>query len=208
MERSGLYGFLASIFRTEPTEAVLRRMKEPSFQEALNEAFVNLDDDFHDATEADLAEALAVEFAALFLGPGGHVSPHESVHTKGGGQLLGNATSAVKNYIEACGFEYDPDHHVLPDHISVELEFMAEVTRQEALAWQEKDLEKVLNCLEYESEFIERHLSQWVPVFCNKVLERAQLSFYRCMAEITRNFMDTEIGEIDRRRMLAEPCAG
>jgi len=200
MERSGLYGFLATIFRSEPTQAQIKGMKSPSFQEALG----GIDLGFTNTDETVLARDLAVEYAALFLGPGGHISPHESVHVDDGGQLLSEATMAVKNYIEACGFEYDPDYHELPDHISTELEFLAEVTRQEAVAWQENELEKALNCLEFEREFFDRHLGRWVPAFCEKVLERAELPFYRRIIELARNFLDDEVGEINRRLTLAK----
>jgi len=149
-------------------------------------------------------ELSEMEYAALFLGPGGHVSPHESVYVDGGGQLMGEATVAVRNYIEACGFEYNPDYHGLPDHISTELEFMAEVTRQEAVAWQERDFAKTINCLEFEAEFLDRHLGRWVPAFCERVLERAELPFYRRIIELARNFLDDEVGEINRRLTLAK----
>jgi len=199
MERSGLYGFLAKILRPEPSEAPIKGLRK--------EALGGLDLGFPETDVNDetvLAKELAVEYAALFLGPGGHVSPHESVHVEDGGQLLGAATIAVKNYIEACGFDYDPDYHELPDHISTELEFLAEVTRQEAVAWQENELAKALNCLEYEREFFDRHLGRWAPEFCQRVLERAELPFYRQIIELARNFLDDEIGEINRRLSLAK----
>jgi len=200
MERSGLYGLLDTVFRSEPTPAQIKTMKSPSFQEAIG----GLDLGFLDTDETDLAETLAIEYTALFLGPGGHVSPHESVHIgDGDGRLLSEVTSAVKNYIEACGFEYDPDYHGLPDHISTELEFMAELTRQEAVAWQEQDFAKALNCLEFEGEFLDLHLGRWVPVFCQKILQRAELPYYRGIVELTQNFLEAEATEIDQRRLFA-----
>lgn len=200
MERSGFYGFLATVFRSEPSEAQIKGMKSPAFREALGD----LNFGFPETGERELAGDLAVEYAALFLGPGGHVSPHESVHVKEGGQLLGEAAVAVRNYIEACGFEYDPDYHGLPDHLSTELEFMAEVSRQEAVAWRELEFGKTLNCLEYEGEFLARHIGRWAPAFCERVLERAELPFYRRIVELMQNFLDSEVSEIDRRRSLAD----
>ncbi len=204
MERSGFYGFLATVFRSEPTQTQIKGMKSPSFQEALGEA----DFGFLENNDEELAQDLAVEYAALFLGPGGHISPHESVQLSDDGRLLGEATTEVKNYIEACGFEYDPDYHGLPDHISTELEFMAEVTRREAIAWQERDFAKSSNCLEYEREFMERHLGRWIPAFCKRVLKRAELPFYRRIVELTQDFLNTEVGEIDRRNTLALSLQG
>ena len=200
MERSGFYGFLDTVFRSEPSVDQIKKMKSSSFRNALGD----LDLGLFETSEKELAEKLAVEYAALFLGPGGHVSPHESVHVEGGGQLLSEVTVAVKNYIEACGFEYDRNYHGLPDHISTELEFMAEVTRQEAVAWQECDFKKILNCLEFEHEFLGLHLSKWVPEFCKKVLERAELPFYRRIVEMAQEFLIAEAGEIDRRRSFAK----
>ena len=200
MERSGLYGFLATVFRSEPTQTQIKGMKSSSFQEALGE----LDFGFLDNNEEELVQELAVEYTALFLGPGGHVSPHESVQVEEGGQLLGETATIVRKYIEACGFEYDPEYHGLPDHISTELEFLAEVTRREAVAWQERKFDKTFNCLEFEREFLELHPGRWIPAFCDKVLERAELPFYRRIVELTRDFLKEEMIEINRRRALAQ----
>jgi len=196
MERSGLYGFLATAFRAEPDMAMIEAVESPAFQDAFGDVF-------EPGREEALVEELAVEFAALFLGPGGHISPHESVHVKEGGRLLGKASVSVKNDIEACGFDYTADCNVLPDHISVELDFMAEVTRQESEAWRNKEIDKVRNCLEFEEEFSANHLRRWVPDFCNAVAARAELPFYRRIAEITRDFVQEEQREIETLSSLA-----
>jgi len=189
--RSALYGFLALAYRTEPTADTLRHIKATDLGEALA---LKVDAGGEEA----LAEELAVEYTALFLGPGGHVSPHESVHIETDGRLLGAACVSVKKYVEASGFDYAEDGTVLPDHISVELDYMAEVTRQEGEAWRNEQWDRVENCLEYEKEFSAQHLRRWVPGFCTAVLDRAALPYYRQVVEITRDFLAEEEDEIEQ----------
>ncbi|MFQ5763586.1 MAG: molecular chaperone [Rhodospirillales bacterium] len=199
-ERSRLYGFLAAVYREEPSAALLRRIKEPRFSEALADAGVRLDKDFFERPEDELLLDLAVEYTRLFIGPGRHVSPHESVHRNGGGGLLwGAATAEVLSFIEACGFRYKSTYHGIPDHISVELEFMKEIVAREARARRRKDCRAVENILRIEAEFIDQHLARWAPVFCQKVIEEADLPFYGELAKLTVDFLDSENEEIERR---------
>ena len=200
MERSNLHGFLASVFRAELTSETLRQIKSPEFLEALGDAGVGLDAAFLEAPEDKLLEDMAVEFTALFLGPGGHISPHESVQRKGASGLLwGPETSAVKRFIEAAGFAYDPDFHGIPDHIGVELEFMKETTRLEADAWEKGDRAAAANCLEFQRAFMAGHVLQWVFTFCGKVEEAAELPFYAEMAKLAADFMRSEEEAIPAR---------
>lgn len=115
MERNGLYGLLAAVFRSELAEDILGRLLDPDFQQDL--AAVGVDVDAFSSLKPDEAslDDLSLEFSRLFMGPGRHASPYESVHMGGeGGSLWGPETSAVKRYIEKSGFAYDEDYHVCP----------------------------------------------------------------------------------------------
>jgi TorA maturation chaperone TorD len=143
-----------------------------------------------------------VEYACLFLGPGEHISPHESVHHQKeddkSGQLWGKSTVEVKNFIESAGLDYKEAYTGLPDHISVEFEFMQQVTLREEQALSEGDQEGALYCLKMEKKFIEEHLIHWIPVFCEKIISRAELPFYRGMAALTNDFIQFEKEEITK----------
>ena len=195
-ERSELYGFLATIFRKELSAENLQRIRSPAFGQALGDAGVDLDGDMAQRPEAELLEEMAVEYAALFLGPGGHISPHESVHAETSGVLWGRSTGEVKRYIESAGFAYDPECHGLPDHISVELEFMAALAGEEARAFRDGDYSAASNCLKYQKEFLVEHLGEWGPAFCRQVTERAGHGFYRGIARLTAEFLKAERHEI------------
>lgn len=200
-QRCNVYGLLAIAYREEPTSGFLGQIKDPEFQKALSSAGVKIDDEFFKQPEEKLLEDLAVEYARLFLGPARHIPPHESVHHERDdgdwGMLWGKDTVLVKKFIESAGFEYKADYNGLPDSISAELEFMQQVTKRETQAWDEDDCNGALYCLKIGKKFIDEHLAKWIPIFCDKVISKAELSLYREMAKLTKGFIELEEKEIN-----------
>ncbi len=200
-QRSNIYGFLALIYYKELTFDLLKKIKDPQFLEVLSEQGVQLGEDILKTSEDKIIEDLAVEYCRLFLGPGKHISPHESVHHKREDghweRLWGKDTVLVKKFIESAGLEYKPEFTGIPDHISVELEFMQKAVAREAGAWEEGDRDGAPYCLKMQKKFIDEHLIHWSPIFCDKVISEAKLSFYREMAKLTKNFIEVEKKEID-----------
>ncbi len=201
MQRSSIYGFLALIYRVELTEALLKNIREESFLSMLSDLGANLEDDFYKKAEDDVIEDLAIEYTRLFLGPGKHISPHESIHYERDdgdwGSLWGGSTVEVKKFIETAGLKYKTEYSGLPDHISVELEFMQEAAKREAQAWDENNNAEALYCLKMEKKFVEEHLIKWVPLFCEKIISEADMSFYREMARITSNYVIYDSKELE-----------
>ncbi len=200
--RSNIYGFLAAVYRQELTSELLQQMKDHRFQEILSTLGIELSNGFFKKPEKELLENLAVEYAYLFLGPGKHISPHESVHHKKegsqSGQLWGELTAEVKRIIEFSGLEYKSEFTGMPDHISVELEFMQHVVQRETQAWEADDDKTALLCLKNEKNFVDEHLFRWIPEFCEKVIKTAESPFYREMARLTRRFIEFEKKELKR----------
>ena len=193
MERSDLYGLLAAVFRREPTAELLRQIREPGFAGALSAAGVSWDEGFLDRPEAELVEALAVEYTGLFIGPGKHVPPYASVYLAGEhGELWGPSTARVKRFIEAAGFEYHDHYRDLPDHLSAELEFMKHLAAREAQALDEADGEVAARCRKVGTEFLTAHMAVWIPEFCRCIDRDATLPFYREMAGLLADFIQSE----------------
>lgn len=200
LARSQVYGLLATLFRGEPTEALLRELKGPRFAGVFSDLGSDLGGELREKSEVELREELAVEFTRLFLGPGPHISAHESVFVEadgGIGGLWGEKTVEVKRFIEAAGLTYGSDYTGIPDHISVELEFLQRLVACEAENWGESDTGNALFCLGVEKRFIDEHLGRWVPAFCDKVAARAAMLFYREMAGVTKRFLEYEQRTID-----------
>ena len=201
-QRSDIYGLLAMVYRQEVNSEFLEQIKDPRFLGVLSDLGIQFDDDFLQKPEKELLEDLAVEYTRLFLGPGKHISPHESIHHEKDnskwGQLWGDSTVEVKKFIETTGLEYQTDFKGLPDHISVELEFMQQLTLREEQAWEDADTEGAAYCRNIEEKFIEEHLIPWVPEFCEKIMQETELPFYRDLAALTRNFIEFEKAEMKR----------
>ncbi len=203
IEVSNLYGFLAAVFREEVSDHFLAQLRSPQLRETLADAGIALDEHLLRGAEEEVLRDLAVEFAALFLGPGEHISPHESVHLPKGGFLWGAETVVVRKFVNALGFNYADNFKGLPDHISVELEVMAELARREGAAWEKGDTDEAANSLAYQHQFVTEHLAKWVPAFCAKVTKVAGLPFYRDMVRLTAEFLESEQSDIERRLDIA-----
>ncbi len=199
--RSNVYGFLSSMFREEITAERLRQLKAPVIKEALAEMGFQYDI-FSQKGQDELLEDLAVEYARLFLGPAKHISPHESIHHRRDdgdwGSHWGASTVDVKQFIETAGLEYKQEYTGMPDHISVELEFMKEAAGREAQAIEEKDWEGALYCQKMEKKFLCDHLIKWIPAFCDQIMSQAEISFYGELAEVTKEFITLEFEEINK----------
>jgi TorA maturation chaperone TorD len=191
--RSQVYGLLAAVFRAEPDEGLIEDLRGSRFAGAFASLDTDFGDDFQQTTGEELRENLAVEFTRLFMGPGEHISPHESVFVDmdgDAGGLYGAKTVEVKKFIEATGLSYDEAFTGLPDHVSVELEFMGKLAGFESEKWANGEEDAARYCLSVQKMFAEKHLLWWIPEFCARVITEANLSFYREMARFTDEFLD------------------
>ena len=202
LERSQFYALLAAIFNQEPGIEFLEQLRGEAFQSLLAQSGFSLGDEFTRESPDTLQKELSEEFTRLFLGPGKHIAPYESVQLKrGSGTLWGEETVMVKRFIEAAGFNYENDFIGIPDHISVELEFLSRLAGVEAGAWAAGNVVAADNALEWQRDFVSRHADKWMPDFCCKVTQQARLSFYGTFALVLRQFLAGEKTEIaDRQR--------
>jgi len=193
--RSEIYGLLTAVFREEPTEVLIKELRGPRLSGAFSDMDVELGEAFYSDPESEVVEVLTLEFTRLFIGPGHHISAHESIFTEvdgSSGGLWGTKTVEVKKFIETTGLDYEPEFTGLPDHISVELEFMQKLTAWEAAKWIQEDRKSAEYCLSVQRMFLERHLFCWLPQFCDAVMAQAEIPLYRAMAELAKNYMEFE----------------
>ncbi|MBC8337378.1 MAG: molecular chaperone TorD family protein [Rhodospirillales bacterium] len=194
--RANVYGLLADIFREEPSEALLSKLEAPEFSGALHALNLSLDEVFENASQTQLVEDLALEFTRLFIGPGSHISPNESMHVEGRfgepNSFWSEQTVKVKKFMEAAGLQVADSFGGMPDHLSAEFEFMQRLVLKEAEAWSNEEHELGTNILEIEKRFYEEHLSQWVNNFCDKVIDATEHPFYRQFSEVAKGFIDFE----------------
>ena len=193
--RSNIYGLLATVFRQEPSGALITELRDPRLSGVISDLGVDLGEVFYSTPENELRETLGLEFTRLFIGPDSHISAHESVFAEmdsGIGGLWGARTVEVKNFIETTGLDYNPEFTGVPDHISVELEFMQRLTEWEADKWNQDDRENAEYCQSIQRMFLEQHLLPWAPQFCDVVIAQAEIPFYRAMSELAKNYLEVE----------------
>ena len=188
--RCGMYGLLARVYRREADATLLHQLCSSRFATVLKATGVDTASTcYHDAA---LLDELAMEYTRLFIGPGPHISPHESVHRDDGGRLWGEATVAVNLFITTLGFTFKSEYSGLPDHISLELELLQALTDREAEFWDAGATSSAENCHRIQAHFFESHLDRWAPAFCSKVIDAAKHPFYRDMTVMMQAFLSSE----------------
>jgi TorA maturation chaperone TorD/Pyruvate/2-oxoacid:ferredoxin oxidoreductase delta subunit len=144
-------------------------------------------------TYANLAEAFSTaepglehEFTRLFLGPGRPVAhPFESVYREG--RTMGSTALDVQRRMAGEGLA--PSGRTLPDHVSIELAFMAHLTAREAQAWNDGDCDEAQDYLARQGDFLDDHLIAWLPQFCHRILAGRPLDHYADLARETEVFV-------------------
>ena len=136
-------------------------------------------------------EGLRREHARLFVGPFRVLAPpYGSVYLEEAGGVMGDSTAdALRRYAEA-GFEVECAGP--PDHVSLELEFMARLATEEAAALQEGDVARAELALERQRRFFVEHVGEWGPAFASRVGEHAEGVFYQELGAATQEFLSGE----------------
>ncbi|OQY98058.1 MAG: hypothetical protein B6D35_13150 [Candidatus Brocadia sp. UTAMX2] len=83
----------------------------------------------------------------------------------------------------------------LPDYLCAELEFLHFLTFKETQAKIDGNPEFLRGYLLAQKDFLERHLIQWIPKFCESLQNSARVPFYALLARITSMFIT---GELER----------
>ncbi len=126
----------------------------------------------------ETTEEISADFNYLFEYPGGKLQPVESFYI----QTQGNPSTEAAEFYAAAGLTIDEEFHYIPDHLSLEFLFMSYLINNKML-----DLQK---------NFLEEHIMNWVPYYCEEIKKQAKTVFYREIAEITNDFLAADYEEI------------
>jgi putative dimethyl sulfoxide reductase chaperone len=191
LSRQGMYRLLAHLYREEIDTEFLQRFELDGSLKALQTAGLDLE---VSGDRSVWLERHAIEYTRLFIGPGQHVPPYESVHAPKCDNLLNNErTAMVRRFIGAAGFEFEPSSRAYPDHISIEFEFMEALISHQLASDAAGDSNESATSMMLQKEFILRHLSTWLPIFCDRILKQAEFPLYASLARITKQFMEMEL---------------
>jgi TorA maturation chaperone TorD len=188
--RQGLYRLFGRFLSKEIDQQLLDDLREPGFAAAVNELGICLDAPTND--DDLFLEQLAIEFTRLFLGPGKHISPHESVQIGRDGILNDATTVRVSHFIEVAGYQFKADSKKYPDHICSEFEFMEALISKQIEAIADGDLEEAETSKMLQDEFLQRHLVLWIPQFCEEIEQSAKRPLYKAIGRAISAFIKME----------------
>lgn len=135
-------------------------------------------------------EDLLVVYAKLFVGPNELLAPpYGSVYLDGEKMVMGDSTlEAIKMY-EEQGLFIDSGFGNLPDHVTVELEFMYYLIFKEVEALEKSQWDAVLDLIKTQELFFDKFLGRWVKPFCDKIKEGTGNEFYTSLADCVSVFI-------------------
>jgi TorA maturation chaperone TorD len=209
--RRDFYRFISAAFLKAPGPELLGQLRDESFQAALGDWFsAGVVEKFRRAAEAmdakDFAQAARLEFTNLFLVPGGqHIAPYESVFRDSreiegreiSGLLLGPSAAAVQQWYRLAALEISADFKELPDHIGLELHYLAYLCAKEQEFADGGDHGKQTRAREMQRDFLKAHVLSWLPDFAAQIQTKAKLPLYPAIASLAVEFCQNDLASLE-----------
>ncbi len=153
-------------------------------------------------------EDLRVEYAKLFKGPFELLAaPYGSVYLDEGRRVMGDSTMEVIELYEKEGLARSDDFKDLPDHITVEMEFMSFLIYKEIEFLQKSDINAAREFADKQEVFLKNYLRRWVPEFCGKIKTGTDNRFYSCLADCILTFITKIVLPDDIQMFLKEKAS-
>jgi len=183
---SGELSLLSSMYLCKPSREALENWKtalssESSlFLDELKKAINEIDT----ASDTEL-EALLWEYTCLFIGPYKlPCPPWESVYTSPKRLMMQDAAAQVQELYDQAGLSINTAE-VMPDHIGVELNFLAVMLERTHSDTSSKD-----EHVNMTGQFLNEHLLNWSPNFTRDMENAAETPLYRALARATRKIIE------------------
>lgn len=197
--REQLYHLLGRIYQTEIDGPLLEQMKAMSFpgdccEPELAEGYRCLQG-YLDLCGINPLTALAADYARVFLGAGAGKGssaayPYESVYTSPKRIMMQEARDLMAAIYTARGLGKDDiTAGLAEDHLALQLEFMAVLCLEAKNALAAQNHDAFAATLQEQSDFLDRHLLNWVPLFCADIGRHAESAFYQGIGKITNGFV-------------------
>jgi TorA maturation chaperone TorD len=184
-----IYELFANIFSVEPEVEFLKLLEED--KEVFKSYGLDPLSDIRPLSLEQQAEALAVEYARLFLAPQRLASPYESLQLDER-KLWGKSTIEVNKIYKRFGFVLDEGFKDPPDHLSAQLSFLAQLTQLEGKYLSEGLIEEHKGVLEVRKYFLDKHIMKWFHKFKNDIENNSEYVYYKDITRCLDAFLDDE----------------
>jgi putative dimethyl sulfoxide reductase chaperone len=209
--RGRVYGFLSGIYNCLPDDKFAENLFSPEMAAFITSmrGIEDLPQDMQDGLELiedfirhhenmplnEVKTVLGVDRTRLLRGlkPGySPPPPYESVYLGSENQPLVQAGAAVVRTYASAGVVLPEEVRDQPDFIGIELDFMRHLCKKEADAWLDRDREEATRAMERQQNFLEEHITLWIPRFCDVMFQESRNNFYRGIARMTKGFVSDE----------------
>lgn len=142
---------------------------------------------------------LQLDYDRLFIVPGPNLTfPYESCYTHRNvdgtfGLLWQESAQDMQRILTEWEIKFAEGWDLIPDHLAVELFFMAELCHRRAKSKGPDEDEALRN---WQSIFFNKHLLPWAFEFLNRLEEKADTAFYRGGAKLLREFLTEEKADL------------
>ncbi len=196
-QRGATYGLLARLFRVEIDEALLKELRGMRFpaktgNDEVDKGYRLFAKYLSNAWENSLAE-LAVDYARVFIGHGidafSAAYPFESVYTSEKRLLMQDARDEVLAIYRSMGLDKQDTWKEGEDHVALELEFERILADRTVTALRKGDEEAAVSLLATQRNFLEDHLTAWVPMLTADMRRFAKTDLYLGLAHLTDGFL-------------------
>ena len=136
---------------------------------------------------------LLVEYTNLFLGPFKTLAPpYGSYYIDKGEQLMQESTIQVKNFYIYNGLEFSDDVKEIPDHITIELEFLYYLHYKQYEDHFNDSSDARENLIRSGREFFVKFFFPFAEKFSQRILDSTSNEFYTNLAHSLRAFIKSE----------------
>lgn len=211
--RQAVYALLAGAFSSPPAAESLAAWRELLAQEAtaalLGEAPARALAAALEKLEgaSDALRDSEQEFMNLFKVPGGqYLAPYESVYRdtrdiegqQVSGLLMGQSAIDVQKWYRLAAVEISPDQRELPDHIGLELGFLAHLCDKEQQFAAARDRARQVRAGQMQRDFLAAHPAAWIGPLRDRLYEKSADCYLRTMADLAVEFLGRDLAALER----------
>lgn len=194
--KSNIY-YMLSVLYHYPTQENLNHIKElwPYLTKSLNELDIDegLIQNWNINDIQENMEPLQLEYMRLFLGSLPNktiISPYESYWKQN--TIMGSPIEELSKIFNESELQLSQNYSDLPDHITVELEYLHFITKNIIECLKRDETDKVKRMISLRDKFVEDHLD-WIYDFSKKLKHETKNFHYQNLAVLTRSIISTEL---------------
>ena len=217
--RQRFYDFFSAAFAAPCSLQQLQMVRSEAFLNDADELFgQDVTSDFRQyaASDKSLEELQAEgrqEFMNLFRVPGNqYVMPYESVYCdqrevagkKVSGLLMGPSSVDVQKWYQLAAVDISPQYKDLPDHICLELNYLAHLCNKEQDFIASADSAKLTRAWEMERDFLAGHIVKWISLLRDRIHQKSDHLYFRAIADMVVEFTRKDLARLES--VLGKSC--